>query len=139
MPYLPPQSRSHEQVVRWVEEVVLAGCEVWVAVMPGEGEEEEVVGYAAGADGWLEHLYLLPHVRRRGIGTRLLERARRSCPAGLSLHVFEANTEARAFYERHGFTVVATDDGSGNMERLPSLTMRWAPAPAPAPAPSTAS
>ena len=40
--------------------------------------------------------------------------------------MFEQNTEARAFYQRNGFTVLATGDGSGNMENLPDLTLGWA-------------
>jgi hypothetical protein len=33
----------------------------------------------------------------------------------------------RAFYERHGFTVEDTNDGSRNMENEPDMTYRWAP------------
>jgi ribosomal protein S18 acetylase RimI-like enzyme len=45
----------------------------------------------------------------------------------VSLHVFQQNTEARAFYERHGFTVFDTSDGDRNMENLPDMTLRWTP------------
>jgi hypothetical protein len=73
----------------------------------------------------LEHLYLLPDARRLGIGTMLLDEARKFSPSGLTLHVFQQNSEARAFYGRHGFHVVATSDGSDNMEGLPELVLRW--------------
>jgi ribosomal protein S18 acetylase RimI-like enzyme len=43
----------------------------------------------------------------------------------VSLHVFQQNTDARAFYERHGFTVLDTSDGDRNMENLPDMTLRW--------------
>ncbi|MET7745467.1 GNAT family N-acetyltransferase [Streptomyces sp. NPDC005385] len=122
MPYLPPQKRDHEQVTRWVRDVLFVECRVWVAV-----SDAEVVGYAALDGDMLEHLYLRPDVRRRGVGTLLLDEVRRHSPDGVSLHVFQQNTGARAFYERHGFTVVEAGDGSGNMENLPDLTLRWTP------------
>lgn len=120
MPYLPPRKRSDAEVEAWVREVVLPGSAVWVAEEAGS-----VVGYAAVADGVLTALYLLAGVRRRGLGTRLLERAKAHSPRGLTLFAFQRNTDARAFYERHGFTVVDTNDGSRNMEREPDLSMRW--------------
>src|SRR6185437_14367637 len=122
MPYLPPQKRSHEQVTRWVRDVMLRACLVWVAV-----RDAEVLGYAALEGDVLEHLYLRPDARRQGIGTLLLDTVRRHSPAGVSLHVFQQNAGARAFYARHGFTVVDASDGRGNMENLPDLTLRWAP------------
>lgn len=61
MPYLPPQRRNHEQVTRWVLDVLLEECRVWVAVC-----DAEVVGYAALDGDMLEHLYLRPDVRRMG-------------------------------------------------------------------------
>lgn len=128
MPYLPEQRRAPPEVTWWVENVVLKECRVWVAV-----RGREIVGYAALDGDLLDHLYLRPDVRRRGIGTLLLDEVRRHSPEGLSLHVFQQNTQARAFYERHGFVVVDTNDGSRNMEGLPDMTLRWTPSPAEAP------
>jgi ribosomal protein S18 acetylase RimI-like enzyme len=122
MPYLPPQKRSHEQVTQWVRDVLLRDCHTWVAV-----RDAEIVGYAALDGDVLEHLYLRPDVRRQGIGTLLLDEVRRHRPDGVSLHVFQQNTEARAFYQRHGFTVFDTNDGDRNMENLPDMTLRWTP------------
>ncbi|MFE2041549.1 GNAT family N-acetyltransferase [Streptomyces sp. NPDC059477] len=124
MPYLPPQQRSHDQVTRWVGDVLLPSCRTWVAV--GDGE---ILGYAALDGDMLEHLYLRPEVRRRGIGTLLLDQVGRHSPDGVSLHVFQQNTDARAFYDRHGFTVLDTSDGHRNMEGLPDMTLRWTPEP----------
>lgn len=127
MPYLPPRRRSDEQVRSWVENVVLKECRVWVAEREGE-----VLGFAVLEDEvLLDQLYLLPGVRRQGIGTLLLDEVRRHSPKGLTLHVFQQNTDARAFYERHGFTVIETNDGSANMENLPQLTYGWTPTPSP--------
>ena len=123
MPFLPPRRRTDAEVARWVRDVLLAEGPVWVA----EDGAGAVVGYAAVAGGWLEHLYLLPARRRRGIGSLLLDRAKEHRPQGLDLHVFQRNTDARAFYARHGFTVVDLNDGSRNMENEPDMTLRWAP------------
>ena len=122
MPYLPPQKRSYDQVTRWVQEVVLRKCRTWVAVRGAE-----IVGYAAIEGDVLEHLYLRPDVLRQGIGTLLLDEVKRNSSDGVSLRVFQQNTDARAFYERHGFTVVDTSDGGRNMEALPDMTLRWTP------------
>ncbi len=123
MPWLPPRRRTDAEVERWVREVVLAQSDVWVAVDGGG----TVLGYAAVEGEWLEHLYLLPGARRRGIGSLLLARAKAHRPQGLDLHVFQRNTDAQAFYARHGFTVVDRNDGSRNMEREPDMTLRWTP------------
>lgn len=122
MPYLPPRKRTDAQVEAWVGDVVLPRSAVWVAEASGE-----VVGYAAVHDGVLDALYLLAGVRRRGIGTALLRAALAANPGGLSLFVFQKNTDARAFYAHHGFTVTAAGDGSGNMEGEPDLAMRREP------------
>jgi ribosomal protein S18 acetylase RimI-like enzyme len=95
---------------------------MWVAVRDGE-----ILGYAALEAEMLEHLYLRPDVRRQAIGTLLLDEVKRHSPDGVSLHVFEQNTDARAFYERHGFAVLDTSDGRRNMENLPDMTLRWTP------------
>ncbi|MFC9232061.1 GNAT family N-acetyltransferase [Streptomyces decoyicus] len=126
MPYLPPQRRTHEEVTRWIREIVLPQCHTVVAT-----RGPELLGYAAVQGDLLDQLYLRPDVRRAGIGTLLLAEARRYRPDGLSLHVFQLNADARAFYAHHGFRVVAIHDGRANMENLPELTLRWTPAPEP--------
>ncbi|MEU8918887.1 GNAT family N-acetyltransferase [Streptomyces nigrescens] len=126
MPYLPPQRRTHEEVTRWIREIVLPQCHTLVAV-----RGTALLGYAALQGELLEQLYLRPEARRTGIGSLLLAEARRLRPDGLYLHVFQLNTDARAFYAHHGFRVVEVNDGSANMENLPDLTLRWTPAPGP--------
>lgn len=46
-------------------------------------------------------------------------------PDRLTLRVFTRNTDARAFYERHGFRLVDENDGSRNEENEPDMTYRW--------------
>ncbi|MFG2043707.1 GNAT family N-acetyltransferase [Dactylosporangium sp. NPDC048998] len=123
MPYLP-KLHTDEETRWWIEHIVLTGHRVWVAT---DGEPGRVVGFAALDGELLAHLYLLPDVRRRGIGSVLLAVVRAASPDRLRLHVFQRNTAAVAFYRRHGFRLVATDDGSRNEEREPDATFEWVP------------
>ncbi|GGP99791.1 GNAT family N-acetyltransferase [Streptomyces roseolilacinus] len=121
LPYLP-RLHSAEETRAWIDGVVLPGSSVWVAEL---GDPARVVGFAALDGTVLDHLYLRPDVRRRGIGSALLEAVREASPEQLSLHVFQRNAEARAFYERHGFTAGVFDDGSRNEENEPDVTYHW--------------
>ncbi|WNF26754.1 GNAT family N-acetyltransferase [Streptomyces sp. C11-1] len=125
MPYLP-RVHSDEDTRAWITHVVLpTSTAVWVA----EGEAGgEVLGFAVLAgDDELDHLYLRPDALRRGIGSRLLSEVRGAVDGALGLYVFQRNAAARAFYERHGFTAVAFDDGSRNEEGEPDVLYRWTP------------
>lgn len=98
------------------------------AVRVAEGAEGELLGFAVLAgDDELDHLYLRPDALRRGIGSRLLAEVREAAGGPLNLYVFQRNTAARAFYERHGFTAVAFDDGGRNEENEPDVLYHWAP------------
>ena len=126
MPYLA-RVHSDEATLGWMTHVVLPGTDVWVAELrEGQGEVQPV-GFLSVDGDELEHLYLRPDMRRRGIGALLLAKARERSPEGLALYAFQRNADARAFYERHGFTAVAFDDGSRNEENEPDVRYRWSP------------
>jgi ribosomal protein S18 acetylase RimI-like enzyme len=121
MPYLP-DTHAAEDVRRWIEEVVLAHEEVWVAE-----DRRRVVGFFALSDGFLYHLYVYPEFHRRGAGSLLFERVKELAPDGFRLWVFQRNTQARAFYEHRGMRVVELTDGSRNEEREPDALYEWRP------------
>ncbi|MFF8993508.1 GNAT family N-acetyltransferase [Streptomyces sp. NPDC014983] len=121
LPYLP-RLYSDEETLAFFEHVVLPSSTVWVAE---QGEDARIVGFAALDKTVLDHLYLHPDVRRRGIGTALLQTVKQASPEELSLHCFQRNTDARAFYERHGFTAGEFNDGSRNEENEPDVTYHW--------------
>ncbi|MCG7528107.1 GNAT family N-acetyltransferase [Streptomyces sp. OfavH-34-F] len=127
MPYLA-RVHSDEATLAWMTHVVLPGTEVRVAETAGDGGPGRIAGFVSLDGEELEHLYLAPPLRRLGIGSLLLEAAKAARPDGLSLYTFQRNSGARAFYERHGFTAVAFDDGSRNEEREPDVRYRWSPA-----------
>ena len=63
--------------------------------------------YSEGPVAELEELYVQPERRNRGVGSRLLEQAleqvRQRSALEMRIGVDEADTDARRFYERHGF------------------------------------
>lgn len=99
---------------------LIADISVTVAV-----EDGLVIGFLALGDARVEQLYVEPAHWRRGVGGRLLRAAQAARPAGLDLWVFQRNVDAIAFYERHGFQVAETTDGTGNDEREPDALMVW--------------
>lgn len=123
MPYLP-LVHTPEETRWWMDNVVLSDTTVWVA----EDEGASIFGFASLAGSMLEHLYLRPDARGRGIGTALLDVLRGASPQGLSLHVFQRNEQAIAFYLGHGFVVTDRNEGSRNEEHEPDQTMTWSPA-----------
>ncbi len=116
LPRIPDEDRS--KLGAWLVD----RHEVWVAEESGA-----VAGFAGLSPGWLDHLYVDPVAQNRGIGTGLLEHAKRLQPDGLRLWVFQKNEGARRFYERHGCRLVELTDGSGNQEREPDALYEWRP------------
>jgi GNAT superfamily N-acetyltransferase len=118
--YRFPPAHSDDEVHRWVSGRLLAETETWVAETNGA-----VVAFCSLRDGWLDHLYVAPGHTGRGIGSRLLELAKKRHRGGLQLWTFQVNAGARRFYERHGFRAVEMTDGAGNEERQPDVRYAW--------------
>lgn len=49
----------------------------------------------------------------------------KSARPSLHLWTFQRNRGARAFYERRGFTLIRTTDGSANAEKEPDALYQW--------------
>jgi len=88
-------------------------------------------GFVAFKNGYLDCLYLMPGARGKGLGKRLLDRAKCASPEGLMLWVLAQNEAAQRFYAREGFVETARGDGSDNEENLPDVCMEWKPMEAP--------
>jgi GNAT superfamily N-acetyltransferase len=132
VPAIPAPVHDEADVGRWVADVLVPGGGTWVAL-----EDGRVVAMLSLSPGWVDQLYVDPAQQGHGVGTRLLEFAMQRSPGGLDLWAFQANTAARRFYERHGFTAVAWTDGD-NEEGAPDVRYRWAGADAETPPPNTA-
>ena len=119
MPYLP-DLYTDEQVLDWITNLVLRHADVHVAESDGV-----LVGFLALRGDVLEHLYIHPDYQRRGVGSVLLEHAKRLRAGGFTLWVFQRNTAARNFYEKRELSLVSLSDGSGNEEHEPDALYEW--------------
>ena len=121
VPSIPAPVHTDDEVPGYFASVVLPQQEVWVAEM-----DDAVVAVLSLDGAWVDHLYVDPAWTGRGVGARLLTRAKAQRPDGLDLWTFQSNTGARRFYERHGFVAVAETDGD-NEEGEPDVRYRWTP------------
>jgi len=118
-----PLVHSDASVRAWIRRLVPAGR---TTVATADGAIVGLLVVSTGAHyGWIDQLYVLPSWIERGVGSRLLDFARRELPAPIRLYTFQANARARRFYERHGFQAVAFGDGSTNEERCPDVLYEW--------------
>ncbi len=90
----------------------------------GAFDGERLLGLIALLPGWIDHLYVEPALHRQGIGSLLVRHAQVR-QSELRLYTFQSNANARAFYERHGFTIEELTDGARNEEKMPDITYRW--------------
>lgn len=121
VPVIPPTIHTDDQVRRWFNEVVLPTCDVWVAEIQGEALALMVLN-----GDWIDQLYVDPGSTRGGIGSRLLDQAKRQRPHGLKLWTFQSNLDARRFYEERGFVATAVTTGV-NEEQAPDVCYEWLP------------
>lgn len=121
---LPFLAKLHTplETLAFIANEVFPQCEVWVAL-----DGAVIVGMMALNGTHLDHLYLQPGVYRRGIGTILLDQAKRLSPHSLTLFAFQINARACAFYEHHGFVATEYGDGSSNEAREPDVLYEWKP------------
>ena len=98
---------------------VFAACTIWGAL-----DGDDLVGFIAVRDGWIDHLYVLPVWQRQGLGSSLLAVAKAGGGV-FRLWTFQRNNGARRFYEAHGFVAEEETDGSGNDEREPDVLYKW--------------
>lgn len=124
--FLPfaPLAHSDAEVRRWIADHLVPSGGVTVACRDGKIVGMMAVSRDAEA-GWIDQLYLDPSSVARGIGARLVERAKRELGAPIRLYTFQANEAALRFYERHGFRTLAFGDGSGNEEGCPDVLYEW--------------
>ena len=98
---------------------ILKENKVWVAEVAGRS-----VAFMAMNKDFIDQLYIHPDNWRQGIGHALLQFAREQSPEHLWLYTLQVNTNARAFYEKHGF--IAEKFGiSPAPESEPDVEYHW--------------
>lgn len=116
-PWLP-RSRTCLTDLRLMAKVTQRG---WVRLIrDGQGH----AGFIARDGARIHALYVHPRAQGRGVGQKLLDEAKAQVPQ-LELWVLQANTNARRFYARQGFTEQTLSQGGGNDENLPDILMVW--------------
>jgi GNAT superfamily N-acetyltransferase len=95
--------------------------ELWLA----ESSTRQLLGILVLDGDWVDQLYVDPAHTGRGLGTALLDHAKRERPQGLRLWTFVSNVRAQRFYERHGFVATDRTDGSRNEEHSPDIQYVW--------------
>ena len=120
--FLPfaPLAHSDAEVRQWIADVLIPTGSVTVATTVNEPIGMMALSHDGKLD-WIDQLYLHPSAVGRGIGSQLLERAKRELGSLIRLYTFQANTASRRFYERHGFRSVAFSDGHTNEEHCPDV------------------
>lgn len=114
-PFLSPEFLDEERLR--IADKWLPLAETVVAICDGR-----VVGFLSLVGNEVGGLFVDPDFQRRGIGRSLLDWAQQSRTC-LELGVFEANQNARRFYEAYGFEVVSrgVHEETGHMELRLSL------------------
>ena len=113
-----PRIHTRAEEIAFTADMIDRG---WVTVAQGD---DRVVGFSACEEEIVHALYVDMELRGRGVGSLLLK-GLQAKETSLSLWTFQANAQAQAFYERHGFTEVERTDGSRNDEQLPDIRFMW--------------
>jgi ribosomal protein S18 acetylase RimI-like enzyme len=92
-------SYSLQEVEVWYSRIFAK----WTWTLAAFEPDASMAGFIALTDQHVDQLYVDPSRQRSGIGSSLLDQALKISPGRVTLHVFEENKSARAFYERHGF------------------------------------
>lgn len=115
-----PMLHTEEEDRRFIENVILAECEVTAAKADGR-----IISFLARRDEEIRLLHTHPAYLGMGAGTVLVEAAKASGVTALELWCFQANTRVRRFYEARGFPPVRFTNGDGNEEKMPDIRYRW--------------
>ncbi len=119
---IPPTIHDDEDVHAWFGSHVLRENELWIAEDTDTGR---LIGILVLDGSWIAQLYVDSSLTGQGIGSQLIEFAKRARPEGLQLWTFASNLGAQRFYERHGFIVTRRTDGRDNEEHAADILYAW--------------
>jgi GNAT superfamily N-acetyltransferase len=113
-------AHTRTEVQTWVAEVLIPAGGVHVATLDARVVAMLAVSRTDGV-GWIDQMYVHPDHVGRGVGAQLLQTAHAVLASPIRLCTFQANAQARRFYERHGFQAIEFTDGANNQERCPDV------------------
>lgn len=100
-----------------MRDIYLPASETWLIEKNGIP-----VGFFSLVDNVLAALFVDPSEQGRGIGSSLIEKARKIRPA-LELTVYKDNLRAVSFYEMHGFSI--TEERRDSHTSHQEYVMKW--------------
>ena len=109
-----------EDQLRYFDETVLPKNRVVVVL---DETRSKVIAFMASSPDEISQLYVDVHYQRKGIGSLLLDRAKRESNGVLRLFTFQVNKKACAFYERQGFRAVRY--GFEPEWQMPDVEYEW--------------
>ncbi len=104
---------DYEKVMKWVRRKIESSIDEYTAVYVS-GEKAGYYHFYQNEDGEYEidDLYIFSEYQNRGIGTEIIKKCCSSVNAPVMLYVFVKNEKAVALYQRLGFKVIRTVNGS---------------------------
>ncbi|WP_227394470.1 GNAT family N-acetyltransferase [Jeotgalibacillus aurantiacus] len=112
------ERHSFEDQIHFLNHILSRDYTVELAIL-----NNQVAGIIAYNKNEISQLYIHQDHQGKGIGEKLLNRAKNNSSGELSLYTFEINTKAQEFYHKHGFEVI--ERSSDNEENLPDLLLKW--------------
>ena len=104
--------------ITYLRDHILSVNNLWVA----ENENQEILGFMAINNDFIDCLYIHPDHQDKGIGRSLLQHALKLSPKKIWLHTLADNTRARSYYEHLGFRLIS--EGK-NEEGIPDVTYKY--------------
>jgi ribosomal protein S18 acetylase RimI-like enzyme len=123
---IPALAHSEEDIYNWMQSVLIPHCEVWIAEAP----DETMLALLVLDEDWIDQLYVRIEAAGLGIGSRLIDLAKKLRPNGLQLRTFASNPGSQRFYERHGFVEAERNTNAAHEGKRPDIRYVWIPAAA---------
>jgi len=111
---------TFEEQLRFLEDKLVHENHVRVVV---EESSSKIIGFMASTPVSISQLYVHVDHQNQGIGSALLEIAKRESAGRLRLFTFKTNQHAQRFYERHGFRIVGY--GFEEQWQLEDIEYEW--------------
>jgi putative acetyltransferase len=111
---------GENQTVSWFTSNLDQWESIWTCLMG-----DQVCGVLCLQPGFVDQLFIDVKWQGKGLGTVLLDRAKLVYPEGFWLYVFQKNTQAIAFYEKHG--LIQGEAGVSLAEGEKDFKYHWRP------------